>query len=114
MVSTSQQGNTNITLQFDLNRDINAAARDVQAAINAARGQLPSDLPGQPGYWKVNPADSPIMLLAMTSDNVLLPEVYRRRGFGDRAKIAPDSGHRRSVYRRRRQARRARAGQSRD
>ena len=76
MVSTSQLGNTNITLQFDLNRDINAAARDVQAAINAARGQLPTDLPGQPGYWKVNPADSPIMLLAMSSDNVLLPEVY--------------------------------------
>jgi multidrug efflux pump len=76
MVSTSQLGNLNITLQFDLNRNIDAAARDVQAAINAARGQLPSDLPGQPGYWKVNPADSPIMLLAMTSDNVLLPEIY--------------------------------------
>ncbi len=76
MVSTSQLGNTNITLQFDLNRNIDAAARDVQAAINAARGQLPSDLPSQPGYWKVNPADAPIMLLAMTSDNILLPEVY--------------------------------------
>ncbi len=76
MVSTSQLGNTNITLQFDLNRNIDAAARDVQAAINAARGQLPADLPGQPGYWKVNPADSPIMLLAMTSNNVLLPEMY--------------------------------------
>ena len=76
MVSTSQLGNTNITLQFDLNRNIDAAARDVQAAINAARGQLPTDLPGQPGYWKVNPADAPIMLLAMTSDNILLPEVY--------------------------------------
>jgi multidrug efflux pump len=76
MVSTSQLGNTNITLQFDLNRNIDAAARDVQAAINSARGQLPTDLPGQPGYWKVNPADAPIMLLAMTSDNILLPEVY--------------------------------------
>jgi multidrug efflux pump len=76
MVSTSQLGNTNITLQFDLNRNIDAAARDVQAAINAARGQLPSDLPGQPGYWKVNPADAPIMLLSMTSDNILLPEIY--------------------------------------
>jgi multidrug efflux pump len=76
MVSTSQLGNTNITLQFDLNRNIDAAARDVQAAINAARGQLPADLPGQPGYWKVNPADSPIMLMSMTSDNVLLPEIY--------------------------------------
>jgi multidrug efflux pump len=76
MVSTSQLGNTNITLQFDLNRNIDAAARDVQAAINAARGQLPSDLPGQPGYWKVNPADAPIILLSMTSENILLPEVY--------------------------------------
>ena len=76
MVSTSQLGNTNVTLQFDLNRNIDAAARDVQAAINAARGQLPSDLPGQPGYWKVNPADAPVMLLAMTSDNILLPEIY--------------------------------------
>jgi multidrug efflux pump len=76
MVSTSQLGNTNITLQFELNRNIDAAARDVQAAINAARGQLPTDLPGQPGYWKVNPADAPIMLLSMTSENILLPEVY--------------------------------------
>jgi multidrug efflux pump len=76
MVSTSQLGTTNITLQFDLNRNIDAAARDVQAAINAARDQLPTDLPGQPGYWKVNPADAPIMLLSMTSDNILLPEIY--------------------------------------
>jgi multidrug efflux pump len=76
MVSTSQLGNTNITLQFDLNRNIDAAARDVQAAINAARGQLPADLPSQPGYWKVNPADAPIMLLSMTSQNILLPEIY--------------------------------------
>jgi multidrug efflux pump len=76
MVSTSQLGNTNITLQFDLNRNIDAAARDVQAAINAARGQLPVDLPGQPGYWKVNPADAPIMLLAMTSENITLPDIY--------------------------------------
>ena len=72
MTSTSQLGTTNITLQFDLNRNIDAAARDVQAAINAARGQLPADLPGNPGYWKVNPADSPIMLLSLTSDT------YRR------------------------------------
>ncbi len=76
MVSTSQLGSTSITLQFDLNRNIDAAARDVQASINAARGQLPADLPGQPGYWKVNPADSPIILLAMDSDNILLPEIY--------------------------------------
>ena len=56
------------SLQFDLNRDINAAGRDVQAAINAARGQLPANLPNNPRYRKVNPADAPIMLLALTSD----------------------------------------------
>src|SRR6478735_11867112 len=61
MTSTSQTGSTGITLQFDLDRDIDAAGRDVQAAINAARSQLPSDLPGNPGYWKINPADQPVL-----------------------------------------------------
>ena len=55
-------------MQFDLNRNIDAAARDVQAAINAARGQLPTNLPSNPTYRKVNPADAPIMILALTSD----------------------------------------------
>src|ERR1700736_1667361 len=76
MTSSSGLGSTSITLQFDLNRDINAAARDVQAAINAARSQLPADLPGQPTYRKVNPADSPILLLALTSDNIPPAEIY--------------------------------------
>ena len=76
MTSSSGLGNTGITLQFDLNRNINAAARDVQAAINAARGQLPADMPGQPTYRKVNPADSPIILLALTSDNVSPSYIY--------------------------------------
>ena len=76
MTSSSGLGSTNVTLQFDLNRDINAAARDVQAAINAARSQLPADLPGQPTYRKVNPADSPIMLLALTSDNIPPAQIY--------------------------------------
>ena len=76
MTSSSGLGSTGITLQFDLNRDINAAARDVQAAINAARSQLPADLPGQPTYRKVNPADAPIMLLALTSDNIPPPQIY--------------------------------------
>ncbi|MDP9147909.1 MAG: efflux RND transporter permease subunit, partial [Acidobacteriota bacterium] len=76
MTSSSGLGNTGITLQFDLNRDINAAARDVQAAINAARSQLPADLPGQPTYRKVNPADAPILLLALTSDNVPPAQIY--------------------------------------
>ena len=70
MTSSSSLGNTSITLQFDLNRNIDAAARDVQAAINAARGYLPSNLPSNPGYRKVNPADSPIFMLALTSDIV--------------------------------------------
>jgi multidrug efflux pump len=68
MTSSSQLSSTRITLQFDLSRDINAAGRDVQAAINAARGQLPSDLPSNPGYWKMNPADQPILNLALSSD----------------------------------------------
>jgi multidrug efflux pump len=76
MTSSSGLGNTGITLQFDLNRDINAAARDVQAAINAARSQLPADLPGQPGYRKVNPADAPILLLALTSENIPPSQIY--------------------------------------
>jgi len=76
MTSSSGLGNTGITLQFDLNRDINAAARDVEAAINAARSQLPADLPSQPTYRKANPADSPILLLSLTSDNVQPAEIY--------------------------------------
>ncbi len=76
MTSSSSFGNTGIVLQFDLNRDINAAARDVQAAINAARSQLPADLPGQPGYRKVNPADAPIMLLSLTSTNIPPPQIF--------------------------------------
>src|SRR6202023_1520791 len=61
-------GSTSLTLQFALNRDIDAAARDVQAAINGARGYLPANLPNNPSYRKVNPADSPIFILALTSD----------------------------------------------
>jgi multidrug efflux pump len=67
MTSSSFLGTTSITLQFDLNRDINGAARDVQAAINAARSYLPSNLPSNPTYRKVNPADAPIMIIGLTS-----------------------------------------------
>jgi multidrug efflux pump len=70
LTSTSSLGSSSIVLQFDLNRDINAAARDVQAAINAAAGQLPANLPSKPTYRKVNPADAPILILALTSDSV--------------------------------------------
>jgi multidrug efflux pump len=68
MTSASYLGSTSITLQFDLNRDINGAARDVQAAINAARANLPATLSSNPSYRKVNPADAPIMILVLTSD----------------------------------------------
>jgi multidrug efflux pump len=70
MTSTSQLGSTNITLQLDLDRDINAAARDVQAAINAAAGQLPSNLPSLPRYRETNPTDAPILILGLTSETV--------------------------------------------
>jgi len=76
MTSTSQTGSTGIVLQFDLNRNIDAAGRDVQAAINAARSQLPSYMPGNPSYRKVNPADAPILILALTSDTITLPQMY--------------------------------------
>jgi multidrug efflux pump len=68
MTSSSGLGSTNITIQFDLSRDIDGAARDVQAAINAARTYLPANLPGNPTYRKVNPADAPIMIIGLTSD----------------------------------------------
>src|SRR5437762_840404 len=68
MTSSSNTGQGNITMQFDLDRNIDAAARDVQAAINAARGQLPPNLPNNPRYRKQNPADQPIVVLALTSD----------------------------------------------
>ena len=76
MTSSSLAGSTSITLQFDLNRDINAAARDVQAAINAASGQLPANLPSRPTYRKINPADSPVIIAAVRSDVLPLSRLY--------------------------------------
>ncbi len=76
MTSSSQLGSTGIALQFDLNRNIDAAARDVQAAINAARSQLPANLPSNPSYRKVNPSDAPILLLGLTSDTTTVPHMY--------------------------------------
>jgi multidrug efflux pump len=76
MTSTSFLGATRITLQFDLSRNINAAARDVQSAINAARGQLPANLPSTPFYRKSNPSDSPVVILALTSDLVGRARMY--------------------------------------
>src|SRR5712671_2813872 len=76
MTSTSQLGATGIVLQFDLDRDINAAARDVQAAINAAAGQLPAGLPSLPAYRRVNPSDSPILELALSSSVIPRSHLY--------------------------------------
>ncbi|HZL53060.1 MAG TPA: efflux RND transporter permease subunit [Terracidiphilus sp.] len=76
MTSSSSLGSASVTLQFDINRDINAAARDVQAAINAARSQLPSYLPQNPGYRKANPADAPILILTLTSDVLPKQQIY--------------------------------------
>ncbi len=76
MTSSSQLGSTAITMQFDLSRNIDAAARDVQAAINAAAGQLPANLPNAPTYRKINPADAPIMILALTSETVPVSRMY--------------------------------------
>jgi multidrug efflux pump len=76
MSSTSTLGSTSITMQFDLDRNIDAAARDIQAAINAARGQLPANLPNNPSYRKVNPADSPIMMMALTSETYSRGQMY--------------------------------------
>jgi multidrug efflux pump len=76
MTSQSSLGNTRVTLQFELSRDINGAAREVQAAIQAARTQLPSSLPNNPTYRKVNPADAPVMILAMTSERLTPGQMY--------------------------------------
>src|SRR5215467_7271058 len=76
MTSVSTLGGTTITLQFDLSRNVDRAARDVQAAINAAATDLPINLPAPPNYRKINPADAPIMILAMTSDTLPPTQVY--------------------------------------
>jgi multidrug efflux pump subunit AcrB len=76
MTSTSSLGSTSITLQFDLDRDPDSAGRDVQAAINAAAADLPTNLPFRPNYRKVNPSDTPIMILALTSETLPLPQVF--------------------------------------
>jgi hydrophobe/amphiphile efflux-1 (HAE1) family protein len=76
MTSSSSTGSTSITMQFDLSRDVNGAARDVQAAINAARSQLPANLPSNPTYRKINPSDAPILMLALTSKTLSVPQLY--------------------------------------
>src|ERR1700736_5176318 len=92
MTSSSSLGSTSITLQFDLNRNIDAAKRDVQAAINAARGYLPSNLPNNPSYRKVNPADSPIFMLALTSAVLTRGQMYDAASTIMAQKLAQVSG----------------------
>src|SRR5277367_1539020 len=76
MTSSSSLGSTSVTLQFDLSRNIDGAARDVQAAINSARTYLPINLPSNPSYRKVNPADAPIMILGLTSETLDAGQMY--------------------------------------
>src|SRR6202142_1201256 len=92
MTSSSALGSTSVTLQFDLDRDIDAAARDVQAAINAARGYLPSTLPNNPSYRKVNPADSPIFMLALTSSALTRGQMWDAASTIMAQKLAQVSG----------------------
>jgi len=92
MTSTSFLGSTSITLQFDLGRNIDAASRDVQAAINAARGQLPANLPSNPSYRKVNPADAPILILAITSNIYSTARMYDAAATIVQQKLAQTQG----------------------
>ncbi|MFV9997870.1 MAG: multidrug efflux RND transporter permease subunit MdtC [Arsenophonus endosymbiont of Dermacentor nuttalli] len=76
MTSNSSLGNTNITLEFDLNKNIDSAAREVQAVLNAAQSLLPTGMPSRPRYYKTNPADAPIMILTLTSNSYRIGEIY--------------------------------------
>ena len=112
MTSSSTLGSTSITIQFDLSRDIDGAARDVEAAINAARTYLPANLPGNPTYRKVNPADSPIMILGLTSDKFGPDKMYDEASTVIAAEVVADTGRRAGCHRRRRAAIRSRGRQS--
>ena len=92
ITSSSSFASTNLTLQFDLDRDVDAAARDVQAAIAAAGGELPPNLPSRPTYRKVNPSDSPILILALTSKTLTLGQVYDQANTILAQKISQVSG----------------------
>ena len=92
ITSTNSLGNTSITLQFDVERDVDSAARDVQAAIAAAGAELPSGMPTRPTYRKVNPADAPILILALTSDTVPLSRIFDTANTVLAQKIAQVSG----------------------
>lgn len=92
MTSTSSLGTTSIVLVFDYDRDINGAARDVQAAINAAQASLPSGMPARPGWYKINPSDAPVMILALTSDLLSPGELYAHASTGLKQKLSQIEG----------------------
>ncbi len=92
ITSTSSFGSASITLQFDLDRNVDAAGRDVQAAISAAGGELPANMPGRPTFRKVNPSDSPILILSLTSDSLKLSQVYDEANTVLAAKISQVNG----------------------
>ena len=112
ITSTSSLGSTNITMQFDLRRGIDGAARDVQAALNAALTDLPGDLPTLPTIRKVNPSAAPILILALTSKTMLPSDDLRRRRQRHRAAHRPGRRRRRGDRQRRRAAGDARPGRS--
>jgi hydrophobe/amphiphile efflux-1 (HAE1) family protein len=92
ITSVSSLGSTQLTLQFELDRDVDAAARDVQAAINAASGELPPNLPARPNYRKVNPADSPILVVSLTSTTLPLAQIFDQANSVLAQKIAQVEG----------------------
>ena len=106
LTSTSYVGAVTIAVQFDVNRDINGASRDVQAAIQASRADLPTTLRANPTWRQFNPADTPIMILALTSDTLTQAAALRQRLYGDPAAALPDQRRRSDHAWRRRAARR--------
>ena len=112
MSSDSSAGLSTIVIQFDMDRDIDAAGQDVQSAINAARGTLPNNLPYPPVYNKVNPADAPILTLMLTTDIAPAPRRQRLRRQHHRAEALADRRRRPGLDRRQRAPGRARAGES--
>ncbi len=112
MTSSSSLGSASVSMQFDINRNIDAAARDVQASINAARSQLPSYLPQNPGYRKANPAEAPILILTLTSDVIPKAKIYDMADSILSQKISQIQGRRPGLCRRQFQPRRARRVES--